>query len=102
MEAARDADALVLVTDWPEFLDLDLSALRARMHTPLLLDGRNHIDPGSARGAGFRYIGVGRADDAWMAQPFEPGPEAIGGAPEDQGLDDPLSRPVSASPVVER
>ena len=69
-EAAREADALVLVTEWPEFRALDLHELRAQMRTPLLLDGRNHLDPEAARRAGFRYMGVGRDDhDVWATEP---------------------------------
>ncbi|MGH2557298.1 MAG: UDP-glucose dehydrogenase family protein [Actinomycetota bacterium] len=58
--AARDAEALVLVTEWPQFRQLDLSSLRSVMRVPLLLDGRNLFDPEAARAAGFTYAGVGR------------------------------------------
>jgi UDPglucose 6-dehydrogenase len=61
---ARGADALVLVTEWPQFADLDLPRLRALMRTPLLLDGRNFFDPDEVRSAGFTYVGVGRALEA--------------------------------------
>jgi len=60
---ARGADALILVTEWPEFADLDLSKLGGLMRTPLLLDGRNFFDPDTVRSAGFSYVGVGRAQD---------------------------------------
>jgi UDPglucose 6-dehydrogenase len=60
---ARGADALVLVTEWPEFADLDLPSLRGLMRTPLILDGRNFFDPDEVRSAGFTYAGVGRAQD---------------------------------------
>jgi len=60
---ATGADALVLVTEWPEFADLDLRRLRGLMRTPLLLDGRNFFDPELARSAGFTYTGVGRAQE---------------------------------------
>jgi UDPglucose 6-dehydrogenase len=59
-EAARGADALVIVTEWPEFAGLDLARLRRGMKTPILLDGRNIYDPAKARAAGFTYRGVGR------------------------------------------
>jgi UDPglucose 6-dehydrogenase len=58
--AARDAEALVLVTEWPQFRQLDLSSLHSVMRVPLLLDGRNLFDPEAARAAGFTYAGVGR------------------------------------------
>jgi UDPglucose 6-dehydrogenase len=67
VELARNADALVLVTEWPEFARFDLAALRGPMRTPLLLDGRNLLDPEAARRAGFVYIGVGRQTEAPFA-----------------------------------
>jgi len=57
---AEGAEALVLVTDWPEYRRLDLVRLAKLMRTPVLLDGRNVFDPNEARTAGFLYIGVGR------------------------------------------
>jgi UDPglucose 6-dehydrogenase len=57
---AHGADALVLVTEWPEFADLDLAQLARAMRNPLLLDGRNFFSPEAAGTAGFTYVGVGR------------------------------------------
>ena len=51
---------MVLITDWPEFADLDLEALARVMRTPLLLDGRNALDPVRVGAAGLTYVGVGR------------------------------------------
>src|SRR5689334_23200500 len=48
-EVAEGADALVLVTEWPEFAELDLPALAGSMATPLLVDGRNFLDPARMR-----------------------------------------------------
>jgi UDPglucose 6-dehydrogenase len=59
-EAARGADALVLVTEWNEFKHLDLLKLRELMHQPILVDGRNVYDPAAMREAGFTYWGIGR------------------------------------------
>ena len=59
---AEGADALFLVTEWPEYREFDLSRMAARMRTPLLLDGRNLFDPKEARQAGLRYLGVGRSE----------------------------------------
>jgi UDPglucose 6-dehydrogenase len=59
--AAEHADALVLVTEWPEFANLDLADLASRMNRPILVDGRNLFDPAKAREAGFDYSGIGRA-----------------------------------------
>jgi len=59
-DLARGSDALVVVTEWPEFRDLDLGRLGRLMRTPLLLDGRNLFDPAAATSAGLAYVGVGR------------------------------------------
>ncbi len=59
--AAEHADALVLVTEWPEFSSLDLSDLARRMNSAVLIDGRNLFSPDKARLAGFEYSGIGRA-----------------------------------------
>jgi UDPglucose 6-dehydrogenase len=56
-EACRDADAVVIATEWPEFAALDLPALRAVTRGDLLFDGRSLISPTTAATAGFRYAG---------------------------------------------
>jgi UDPglucose 6-dehydrogenase len=61
LEALDGADAAVLVTEWPEFADLDWAAAAERMARPLLIDGRNFLDPAALRAAGFEYDGIGRA-----------------------------------------
>ncbi len=61
LEALDGADAAVLVTEWPQFAALDWHEAAARMARPLLVDGRNFLDPGTLRGAGFEYEGIGRA-----------------------------------------
>jgi UDPglucose 6-dehydrogenase len=61
LEALEGADAAVLVTEWPEFAELDWEGeVKARMATPLVVDGRNFLDAGRLRAAGFAYEGVGR------------------------------------------
>ncbi|HWO46461.1 MAG TPA: UDP-glucose/GDP-mannose dehydrogenase family protein, partial [Solirubrobacterales bacterium] len=60
MEALEGADAAVLVTEWPEFAELDWDEAAKRMARPLLVDGRNFLDAGTLRGAGFDYEGIGR------------------------------------------
>jgi UDPglucose 6-dehydrogenase len=57
--ALRDADALVLVTEWPEFLRLDWEAVKETMRTPVVIDGRNVLDPDTLGEAGLTYEGVG-------------------------------------------
>jgi UDP-glucose 6-dehydrogenase len=61
LEALDGADAAILVTEWPEFAELDWAAAAERMARPLLIDGRNFLDPALLRGAGFEYEGIGRA-----------------------------------------
>jgi UDPglucose 6-dehydrogenase len=58
--AVEGADAVVLVTEWPEFRELDLGAVAESMRGTLLIDGRNFLDPDAARTAGLVYEGVGR------------------------------------------
>jgi UDPglucose 6-dehydrogenase len=59
-EAAREADALLLVTEWNEFKQLDMAHVRDMMRQPILLDGRNVYDPQQMREMGFIYRGMGR------------------------------------------
>jgi UDPglucose 6-dehydrogenase len=59
-QALDDADAAILVTEWPEFAELDWASLAKRMATPLVIDGRNYLDPEKLRAAGFAYEGIGR------------------------------------------
>jgi UDPglucose 6-dehydrogenase len=59
-DAAKGADALAVVTEWPRFKELDLKRLKKVMRAPVILDGRNIFDPALARAAGFDYSGVGR------------------------------------------
>jgi UDPglucose 6-dehydrogenase len=60
-DAVADADAAVLVTEWPELADLDWATLGATMRRAVLVDGRNMLDPASMREAGFTYDAIGRA-----------------------------------------
>jgi UDPglucose 6-dehydrogenase len=57
---ADSCDALVLVTDWKEFLKLDLQKIAKLMNNPLIIDGRNFLDREAVQAAGIRYIGMGR------------------------------------------
>ncbi|HTA45268.1 MAG TPA: UDP-glucose/GDP-mannose dehydrogenase family protein [Bryobacteraceae bacterium] len=61
LSAAEHADALVLVTEWPEFAEMNLKQLAERMNNPVMIDGRNLFQPEKAREAGFVYSGIGRA-----------------------------------------
>jgi len=60
LEAVEGADAVVLVTEWPEFAELDLADVASRMRGNVLVDGRNFLDPEAAHAAGLNYEGIGR------------------------------------------
>jgi UDPglucose 6-dehydrogenase len=61
LEAVDGADAVVLVTEWPEFAELDWTGeVKQRMRVPLVVDGRNFLDRDRLREAGFTYEGIGR------------------------------------------
>ena len=64
MDALDGADAAVLVTEWPQFAELDWEEAAGRMARPLLIDGRNYLEPERLRAAGFEYQGIGRAATA--------------------------------------
>jgi UDPglucose 6-dehydrogenase len=78
LEAAQGADAVVVVTEWPELGELDLGELRRVMRTPVIVDGRNFLDPAAAAAAGLVYEGVGRRPPSSFAtlpettEPAEP------------------------------
>ena len=59
-EAAKDADALLVLTDWAEFVTLDLDKLHQTLRYPIMVDGRNLYDPATMAALGFTYISVGR------------------------------------------
>ena len=59
-EAAAEADALAIATEWNEFKLLDLKRIAASMHQPIVFDGRNIYSPSEMSEMGFRYVSVGR------------------------------------------
>ena len=59
-QLASGADALVVVTEWNEFRQLDLTRLKTSMRTPVVIDGRNIYVPATMRSLGFTYRGIGR------------------------------------------
>jgi UDPglucose 6-dehydrogenase len=69
LEAVREADAAVIVTDWEEFRDLASAQVRDAMRKPLIIDGRNLLDPEAVGAAGFDYEGIGRASSPLAALP---------------------------------
>jgi UDPglucose 6-dehydrogenase len=60
LEAVQDADAMIIVTEWPEFGELDWAAVAQRAAGTLVIDGRNCVDPETVRAAGLVYEGIGR------------------------------------------
>jgi UDPglucose 6-dehydrogenase len=60
-EAADGADALLILTDWAGFRDIDLARLRSALRYPIVIDGRNLYEPAKMEDCGFTYISVGRA-----------------------------------------
>jgi len=60
LDALRGADAAVIVTEWPELADIASPEVHGAMRTPLIVDGRNLLDPEAVRAAGFDYEGIGR------------------------------------------
>jgi len=60
-EALDGAEALLVMTEWKEFQNLNLAVIRSKMHRPVVFDGRNIYEPKSMREAGFTYYSIGRA-----------------------------------------
>ena len=60
MDALRDADALIIVTEWKEFRSPDFEAIKERLKQPLVFDGRNLYDPMFVRDMGIEYFPIGR------------------------------------------
>ena len=77
LDAVRDADAAVIVTEWPQLAEIASEEVRTAMRHPLIIDGRNLLDPRAVRRAGFAYEGVGRA-----VSPLDALPETRERAPE--------------------
>jgi len=59
-DAARNAQALVILTEWPQFSQLDMLRLRQSMRYPIIIDGRNLYNPSKMSASGFYYHSIGR------------------------------------------
>ena len=70
-EAAKDADAVLILTDWKEFATIDLARLNRAMRFPIMIDGRNLYKPLEMQCQGFTYVSVGRPT-AYHAQEGKP------------------------------
>jgi UDPglucose 6-dehydrogenase len=76
LDAVRGADAAVIVTEWDELRELVSTETRDAMARPLIIDGRNLLDPAETRRAGFAYEGIGRPSSPFEALPETAEPEA--------------------------
>ena len=70
-DAAKDADAVLILTDWKEFSEIDLARLNREVHFPIVIDGRNLYKPHERLDHGFTYVSVGRPA-AYQAQQGKP------------------------------
>jgi UDPglucose 6-dehydrogenase len=70
-EAAKDADAVLILTDWEEFAEIDLARLNRAVHFPIVIDGRNLYKPKEMLDHGFTYVSVGRPA-SYLAQQGKP------------------------------
>jgi UDPglucose 6-dehydrogenase len=79
LDAVSGADAAVVVTEWDELRDLARPEVREAMRNPLIVDGRNLLDPDAIRAAGFAYEGIGRAslDLSSLPETEEPQSEVL-------------------------
>jgi UDPglucose 6-dehydrogenase len=59
IEAAKEADAIVIVTEWREFAQIDLRKLKATMRAPVIVDLRNFLNEEQVQRSGFSYFGIG-------------------------------------------
>jgi UDPglucose 6-dehydrogenase len=59
-DACRSSDCLLIITEWPEFMELDFKKIKKLMSRSLIIDGRNIYDPAAMKRMGFTYLGVGR------------------------------------------
>src|SRR3954469_23014011 len=76
LDAVTGADAAVIVTEWDELRGLASAQVREAMARPLIIDGRNLLDPAVVRAAGFAYEGIGRPSSPFEGLPQTPEPEA--------------------------
>ena len=74
LEAVTGADAAVIVTEWDELRGLASAEVHDAMSRPLIIDGRNLLDPDETRRAGFAYEGIGRQSSAFEGLPETPEP----------------------------
>ena len=71
LEAVRDAEVVVIATEWPEFRGLDWTAVRSRMAGDLIVDARHVVDAAAAATVGLRVVGVGHPRPSGLASSSE-------------------------------
>ena len=76
LETVTGVDAAVVVTEWDELRGLASEDVREAMASPLIIDGRNLLDPAEVRAAGFAYEGIGRPGSPFESLPETPEPDA--------------------------
>ena len=62
-EVSKDAYALLILTEWNEFKELDIKKIKSLLKSPIIIDGRNIYNPENLRNEGFTYISVGRKEE---------------------------------------
>ncbi|HTZ63151.1 MAG TPA: UDP-glucose/GDP-mannose dehydrogenase family protein [Solirubrobacteraceae bacterium] len=72
LDAVRDADAVVLVTEWKELRELDWNEVARAMRGTIVIDGRNALDADAVRAAGLAYEGIGRGSQVSSSEPVVP------------------------------
>jgi UDPglucose 6-dehydrogenase len=75
LEAVHGADAAVIVTEWPQLAAIATDEVREAMARPLIVDGRNLLDPEAVRALGFAYEGIGRSGSQFDTLPETAEPE---------------------------
>ncbi len=93
-EAVEEADAAVLVTEWPEFRALDLKRVKGSMRGDVFVDGRNLYEPEALRSIGFNYFGIGRG---YAPRPFAADADDLY---LDSSAPEPLPEPVASAATV--
>lgn len=71
-DALRGADALIICTEWKEFKEASLEAIKGSLNTPVIFDGRNIYDPDIAKKLGIAYYGIGRGLSVKNRRPARP------------------------------
>jgi UDPglucose 6-dehydrogenase len=62
-DLVKGVDAVIVMTPWNEFMQLDMQQIKNAMKTPIMIDGRNLYDPAAMKALGFQYRGIGRGYD---------------------------------------